>query len=315
MSMKLDIRNLLTDTRQLKRLIIVVGALLVVAVIAFGGYYYFDRFYSSRPKDADASIQKAQQALLQDPGNNDKRLNLARLYLMNNRPNDAIKYTNQVLISDPTNQPAWLVLGMSYALKDDPKSAIEPLQKYYDANKDSSMPGLNRELQASAYYLGDSFLKLGKPDQAEDPLVNAVRWSKTDADAMYKLGLVYSAQKKYDGALQMFSYATAFVPDYREAYEAMAKVFTENKQADLLNYAQGMVAYTQKDYKTAIDLLIKSSQAKSDFAPTFAGLGLAYEGMGDLEKSVDAYATALKLDPSNLTAQQGKQRVETLINK
>jgi tetratricopeptide (TPR) repeat protein len=313
--MKLDIQKALKDTRLLTRLIIAVGVLLVVTVLAFGGYYYYDRFYSARPKDADASIQKAEQALIQDPGSNEKRLNLARLYLVNSRVNDAIKYTNQVLLSDANNQGAWLVLGVSYALKGEPNSAIEPLQKYYDANKDSSMPGLNRELQEAAYYLGDSFLKLGKLDQAEEPLVNAVRWSKTDADAMYKLGLVYSAQKKYDGALEMFTYATAFVPDYREAYEAMAKVFTENNQADLLNYAQGMVAYTQKDYKTAIDLLLKSAQAKSDFAPTFAGLGLAYEGTGDLKKSVDAYSTALKLDPSNLTAQQGKQRVETLINK
>ena len=55
----------------------------------------------------------------------------------------------------------------------------------------------------------------------------------------------------------MFTYATAFVPDYQEAYEAMAEVFTLIQEPDYNNYAQGMVAYAKKDYKTAIDLLLK----------------------------------------------------------
>jgi tetratricopeptide (TPR) repeat protein len=314
-SMKLAIQNLLTDTRLLKRLIIALGALLVVSVIGFGGYYYYDRFYSAKPKAMDLTIQKAEQDLIQDPGNNEKRMDLAQLYLVNNRITDAIRYTNQVLLSDPNNQRGWLVLGLSYALKGEPASAIEPLQKYYDANKESDMPGLNRSLQSAAYYLGDSYFQLGKTDQAVEPLENAVRWSKTDADAMYKLGQVYTTLKKYDDALQMFTYATAFVPDFQEAYEGMAKVFTQTQNPDLFNYAQGMVAFSKKDYKTAIDLLLKSAQAKSDFAPTFAGLGLTYEASGDLQKSIGAYEAALKLDQNNLTAQQGRQRVEVLINK
>ena len=170
-------------------------------------------------------------------------------------------------------------------------------------------------LQTSAYYLGDSYLKLGQPDKAIEPLENDVKWSKTDADAMYKLGLVYTEVKNYSDAIAMFTFSTAFVPDYREAYEGMAKVYTLTQKPELVDYAQGMVAYSKKDYKTATDLLLKSAQVKSDFAPTFAGLGLAYEASGELQKSIGAFETALKLDQYNLTAQQGRQRVETLSNK
>lgn len=122
--MKLEIQNLLTDTRLLKRLMIAVGTLLVVAVIGFGGYYYYDRFYSAKPKAMDLTIQKAEQALVQDPSNPEKRMDLAQLYLVNNRYADAIQYTNQVLIADPNNQRAWLVLGLSYAMKGDRKSVV-----------------------------------------------------------------------------------------------------------------------------------------------------------------------------------------------
>jgi lipoprotein NlpI len=103
--------------------------------------------------------------------------------------------------------------------------------------------------------------------------------------------------------------------NYREVYEGMAKVFTLTHEPDYLNYAQGMVAYSKKDYQTATSLLLKSAQAKPDFAPVFAGLGMAYEAQTDYLKSRDAFDTALKLDPTNLAAQQGKQRVEILINK
>jgi tetratricopeptide (TPR) repeat protein len=305
---------MLTDTRLLMRLIIIVGTLLVVVALAFGGYYYYDRYYSSEPTAMELTIKKAEQALVQDPKSADKRMDLAELYLVNSRYPDAIEYASQVLLTNAQNQRAWLVLGLGYALKGEPAASIEPLEKYYAANKDSEMPGLNRTLQTAAYYLGDSYYKLGQAEKAVEPLENAVRWSKTDADAMYKLGVVYSKLKKYEDALAMFTYATAFVPDYQEVYEAMAEVFILIQEPDLNNYAQGMVAYSKKDYKASIDLLLKSAQAKSDFAPTFAGLGLAYEAVGDLQKSNDAFLTALKLDPNNLASQQGQQRVAKLIN-
>jgi tetratricopeptide (TPR) repeat protein len=309
------IQKLTTDTRLMKRLILLVSLLLVVAVLGFGAYYYYDRYYSSKPKKMELTIQQAEQALKTDPKSADKRMALAELYLFNSRYVEAITNANQVLLADPQNQRAWLVLGLGYAMKGDPSSAVEPLQKYYDAKKNSDMPGLNRSLQTAAFYLGDSYYKLGQPEKALEPLENGVRWSKTDADAMYKLGLVYTDLKKYDDALQMFTYATAFVPNYREVYEGMAKVFTLTHEPDYLNYAQGMVAYSKKDYQTATSLLLKSAQAKPDFAPVFAGLGMAYEAQTDYLKSRDAFDTALKLDPTNLAAQQGKQRVEILINK
>jgi tetratricopeptide (TPR) repeat protein len=313
--MKLDFRKMIADTRTLERLILAVGILLVVAVIGFGVYYYIDRFHTDKQTTMDLSIQQAEQELAKDPQNSEKRLELANIYLINSRYQDARRLAQDVLLVEPDNQQSWLILGVSLALDGKPDEAIEPLQKYYDANKDSEMPGLNRTLHTAAYYLGDSYYRTGQLEKAVEPLENAVIWSKTDADAMYKLGIVYSATERYDDALAMFTYATAFVPDYKEAYQGMVEVFTKINEPDYLNYANGMVAYTEKDYNKAIELLLKAAEAKPDFAPAFAGLGLAYEAVKDLQKSKDAYTAALKLDQSNLTAQQGLQRVDILINQ
>ncbi len=313
--MKLDWKKWSTDERLLKRLIIMVSALVVLVIVAFAGYYYYDRYYSAKPKAMDVNIQKAEQAVTLDPKNLDKRLDLANLYLINNRFTEAIANATQVLQQDPQNQKGWLILGLGYAMISKPEAAVEPLQKYYDANKNSPMPGLNKTLQTAAYYLGVSYYKMGQVDKAAEPLENAVGWAKTDADAMYQLGLVYTAQKNYNDALAMFTYATTLVPDYREAYEGMANVFTQTNQTDLVNYAQGMVSYSNKDYAKAVELLLKSVQAKADFSPAFSGLGLSYEALGDLQQAKVAFDTALKLEQTNLTAQQGSQRVANLLNK
>ena len=111
--MKLGMSKMLTDTKQLKRLIIVVSVLLVVSVLAFSAYYYYDRFYSSKPTAMTTTINKAEQDFAQDPNNLAKRLDLAQMYLVNKRYTDAINYSSPVLLAAPKNQRAWMLLGIS----------------------------------------------------------------------------------------------------------------------------------------------------------------------------------------------------------
>jgi tetratricopeptide (TPR) repeat protein len=231
------------------------------------------------------------------------------------RYTDAITQAQQVLASEPENQRGWLVIGVASANTGNPADAIDPLTRFVDARKNEDMPGLDKSLQAAAYYLGDSYLQLGKPQEAIEPLTQAVNWSQTDADAMYKLGMAYSALQDYPKAVNMFSAATAFVPDFLEAYDAMAIAFDAAGKPDYGDYARGMSAYSKKDYKTAIELLQKSAQAQPGYAPTFAGLGMAYEALGRLQEALDAYQTGVQLDPNSFNASRGAERVQKLLNK
>ena len=307
--------KLFSNTYQLQRIIILLAILLVVAVVSFAGYYYYDRYYQPQPRIAQQTIAQAEQALREDPQNTGKRLNLAEIYMLNRRYDDAIARAVEVMTVEPDNQRAWLVLGVANALKGNPADAIDPLEKFLEANKDAEMPGLNKSLQSAAYYLGDSYLKLNQPDKAVTALEKAVDWSQTDADAMYKLGLAYASVNRFEEAVNMFHKATVFVPNYTEAYAGMGNVFDATNQPDLANYARGMVAFSTKDYNRALDLLQKSASAKSDFAPTFDGLGMTYEAMNDLPNAKAAFEKALVLDPNDFTASNGVQRVTALLNK
>jgi tetratricopeptide (TPR) repeat protein len=307
--------KLFSNTYQIQRLIVLVGVVLVLAVGSFAGYYYYDRYYRPEPKAIDVSIEQAEQAVQADPKNTNARLKLAEIYMTNNRWNDAIAQASQVGVAEPDNQFAWLVIGVSNANNGQPASAIEPLTRFVEARQGEEMAGLDHQLQSAAYYLGDSYLQLGQPKDAILPLEQAVNWSTTDADAMYKLGLAYGGVKDYDKAVNVLQGAVAFVPDYLEAYIAMAGDYQAMNKPELVDYANGMIAYSKKDYLSARDLLLKSVQAKPDFAPTFVGLGRVYEGLNDLPNAKSAYEAALKLDPNNFTATNGIQRIDALLKK
>ncbi len=308
--------SMFSGSNQLVRIIILAGVLLVLLAVAFGSYYYFDRYYApAQPEVQEMNVAQAEQAVRDDPQNVESRLALAETYLFAGEFEDAITQANQVLAIESENQRAWLVVGVSSTNLGKPADAIEPLTRFINARKDEEMPGLDRSLQAAAYYLGESYLQLNQPQEAIEPLTQAVTWSMTDADSMYKLGMAYLAVQDYPKAIAMFEAATAFVPNYLEAYEAMAQAYDADGKPEYGDYARGMAAYAIKDYQAAVDLLLKAAQSLPDFPLVFGGLGLAYEGVGDLQAALDAYHAALRLDPNNFTANTGIERVSALLGE
>jgi tetratricopeptide (TPR) repeat protein len=308
-------KDILSDTHQLTRIVILLGVLVVLVLASFASYYYYDRYYSNEVPAGQNVITQAQQAVQKDPQNPEVRLALAEAYMVNRRYDDALGEANQVMAAFPDNQHAWLVVGVANALVGNPKDAVEPLQKFFDANKDVEMPGLNKTLQAAAYYLGDSYLQLNQPDLAIPVLEKAVEWSQTDADAMVKLGTAYNDVGRFENGVTMFQAATRFVPDYTEAYQGMIASYLGLNEADYANYARGMVAFSQKDFKTALDLLLKASQAEPEYVPALNGLGLTYEALSDLQNAKASYEAVVKLAPEDFTATTGLQRVDAQLNK
>ena len=313
----LDFLNerIFSSTYQIRRLIVLLVVIIGLLLLSFGSYYYYDRYYRTQQPMSQQSVSQAEAAVRADPQNPDKRISLAEVYMLNRRFDDAILQANQVMTAQPNNERAWIVLGIAYANSNRPAQAIDPLTKYFNAHKDDDMAALNRSLISAAYYLGDSYLQLNQPDKAIPPLVKAVAWSQSDADAMYKLGMAFMGIKDYASAIEMFTRATNFVPNFTEAYQAMEKAYTASNQQDLATYARAMVAFSQKDYQAALPLLLQVTKAQPNFAPGFAGLGSVYEATNDLKDAQAAYQAAVKIDPNNFAASNGLQRVNMVLGK
>jgi tetratricopeptide (TPR) repeat protein len=309
------VQKYLSSSRQVTRIIIYAVIALLLVVGSFAGYYWFDRFYSPQQSVEQITVAQAEQAVQANPTDLKTRLILAETYLVYGRYEDALSHATQVFTQDPTLQGAWLVMGVANYFIGKPADAITPLTNYVDAFKDEEMPGLDKKLQEASYYLGLSYLNLDQPDKAILPLEQTVGWSQLDADAMYKLGLAYAGVKRYEDAVNMYAKAISFVPNFAEAYQAMADAYDLGGKPELGDYARGMLAYSKKDYPAALKLLLKSAKAFPDYAPIFAGLGLTYEAQNDLVNAKVSFETAVTLDPNNYTAKRGIERVAALLNK
>lgn len=310
------IKNLLSDNNQLQRIIIFAAIALVLAVGSFGFYYYQDRYVRSDDvSPINKSISDLEQAIRADPENLDLRIALAESYLVAENFDQAITQSLQVLEKDATKDRAYMVLGVAYASQKKCADAISPLQKFVEIHQASPMASSDNVLETGLYYLGDCKLQLNQPQEALPLLEAAVQINRTDADAFYKLGEAYRLTDQHDQAIKSYERAVLFVPNFTEAYQGMVDSYTTQGKNDYATYARGMVAYSVKDYETAVTELEQLKIILPDYAPVYLGLGLSYEGLGNLEAAREILKKTLEIDPENFAAQQALGRVESVIGK
>lgn len=303
------------DPRNLRRAILIVGALLIVILVAFSAYYYWDRFVPrGAMSPAEIAIQEAVQAVKDNPQDPALRLALAKLYYENRMYEQSLEQSQQLLQIAPDSQEALLIAGMSHVRLDQPADAIPLLQKVIDARKDSAIAKSDMILEMVYYFVGDSFIKLGQFADAVPPLEAAIEIMPTDADAHYRLAIAYQGMGEHEQALDHFQEAVRFVPDFTEAYEGMVDSYTALHRPGYADYAQGMVAFANKDYDTAESYLLKAVDALPEFLPALLGLGLTYEKQGNLTAAQDVLERALAINPHDLATRQALGRVQASLS-
>ena len=305
------IKKILSDTNQLQRIVVLAAATLVVMLVSFGVYYYNDRYVRSGDvSPISQSINELEEAVRADPQNMDLRLALAENYLLNQNYDKAIEQAVQVLQTDPNKDGAYLILGVAYSSMEQYQPAIEPLKKFIEIHEAQPMANVDNALETALYYLGDCYMKLNQPQDAIPQFTRALQINRTDADAFYKLGDAYRLTSQHEQAIQSYESAVLFVPNFTEAYQGMVDSFTAQGKKDYAAYARGMVAYSVKDYDTAVAEMEPLANVLTDFAPLHLGLGLSYEGLGDLLSAKVSVLKALELDPENFAAQQALGRID-----
>ncbi len=305
----------LLSPRNLRRAIIAVSALLFVILAAFTGYYYWDRFV---PRGAlspvEIAIQEAEEAVRENPQDPELRLALARLYFENNMYPEALDQAQQLLLVEPDNQDGLLIASMALIRLDQRAEAIPLLQKVIDFRKDSELAKEDLILEMVYYFQGESYNKLGQYAEAAPVLEEAINIMPTDADAHFQLGIAYQGLGKHEEALDHFHEAVRFVPDFTEAYQGMVESYNALHRPGYAEYAQGMLAFTQKDYQTAEAHLLKAIDILPEFVPALLGLGLTYEKMGNLSAAQEVLQQAVSIDPHDLASRQALGRVEASLN-
>ena len=299
----------------IQRAIWIILALLVATLVLFGGYYYWDRYIHLGDKSPiELNVEALEQAIRDDPQNPETRVALAEYYLDQGEPQKAFEQSKQVLTLYPDNESAMLISGIAAVRMKQPETALAPLEQFVAARKDHPMAKTDNALETAYYFLGESYLKLERPDDAISALEAALLIKKTDADALYQLGQAYQSDGQPETALDRYQQAVRLVPDFGEAYNGMIESYTTLGKPDYVAYARGMQAFTLQDWETAKTHLEYATQALPNFASAFLGLGLTYEKLGNMEAAQTAIEKAIQLDQSDFAAQQALGRIQSTLN-
>ncbi len=302
------------STKTLQRAVWLTAAAVAIVLAAFIGYYVWDRYIHLGDKSPlELNIEHIEQAVRDDPENPDARVALAETYLTAGQYEQALDQANQVLALYPDNDKALLIAGIAHVRLNQPQAAIEPLERFTTLRQDLPMAQSDMALEAAYYFLGESYVKLERYADAIPALEAALRISATDADALYQLGLAYQDSGQPEAALEQYQKAVRLVPNFAEAYQAMGQSYTALGKPDYATYAQGMEAFSHKDYETAARHLEQATRALPDFAPAFLGLGLTYERMGRLDEALAAIEQAMALDADDFATQQALGRIRTIL--
>ncbi len=182
----------------------------------------------------------------------------------------------------------------------------------------SAPPSPKKGQSSEHFYLGDAYLREGKPSAALKELTLAKKLDSNNPDIRHELGLTYTALGNYIEAEKEFKKAISLRPNYPEVYNNLgllylrqgkwkeAEKYFKNAISDAL-YATPEDAYTnlgfcyfiQKRYKQALTSFKGAIQNNKGCVPAYLGLAQTLEALGQDLQATKTYTLALQYAPEN----------------
>jgi tetratricopeptide (TPR) repeat protein/transglutaminase-like putative cysteine protease len=131
--------------------------------------------------------------------------------------------------------------------------------------------------------LSQIYLSTGRQDEGLDALRKAVDASPESSIANKMLAFGLMQTKKYDEALKIWQRLQKLTPDDQDVTDNMVLIYMQ-----------------QKHYDEAIQLLEASLKGHPDNVRDLYQLGFAYVKVGNTEKGLASYQSALKLKPNSI---------------
>jgi tetratricopeptide (TPR) repeat protein len=131
------------------------------------------------------------------------------------------------------------------------------------------------------YFLGLTYLALGRTEQALAPLETLHELRPSDLDVQYQLGGTYFALARYD-----------------EAEPLLEEAFRRQPDLDHLGYYVGFLRYRHKDYQRAAEAFAATKTSNPDIrqlASFYRGLSLGILGLSD--QALSELASAQQVQP------------------
>jgi tetratricopeptide (TPR) repeat protein len=284
-------------------------ALVLVAVLAIGAPVAAQKNVAVQLQDADkllssgdvaGAVAALQKIVAASPSLFEARLPLGRALDLEGRHADARVHLEQALrlaSDDEQRTDALIALGISYAFESKPDEAA----RYYQRAFDAAMQADDRAAAAGrANALGRIYLESGNVRKAEEwyrtgfetakkipglPASQAALWEMRWHNAM---GRIAARRGQRDAALKHAA----------EAKSLLDRGGNEN-QAVFYPYLLGYIAFFSKDYKGAIEELLKGDQQD----PFVLGLiAQSYQRLGDNARAEEYFRKVMAIPAHSINS-------------
>lgn len=275
------------------------------------------RIYLKQNK-VDKAIEEAEKLAASDPGDPDYLLEGAEILVANDRNDQAISWIDRALKLNPDLPQAHVLLADIYRKKGDMARVTKEINQVL-ANPNLEAGLKARILSSYAGMTGES------PTAQKDALGMAQTLAKTspnDPKTQVMLADLLMQQGKKADARDAYAKAARLDGSIYEVWGALLQLDGELSQVDsvlvhsekalevfptqgLFWYSNGSANLVKRRYQQAVDALEESKKlliasANSELKRGIdAQLGDAYNGIGEYDKSNEAYEAVLKVDPLN----------------
>lgn len=267
----------------------------------------------------DEALVLINQAITQEPENERhyfiKAFNLNCKGLSYNK--EALQVINQALTINPNYSAGLSIKALIFSEMKEYDKAIVLFDKAIMLDPKNSFAYNHKGL----YYKS-----LGKDDKSKEFFELAIKVDPYFSVAHDNLGDYYMSKYKYEEAQKCFENAVQNNPDNTHALTNLAKCLNENKKPDEAMKWIDKAIENEPDYPWALDLKgtllfdkkmyaesVKFFEKAVSFRPEhpdfITNLGWAYLNSGNSSDAYDQFILALDIDPSNYSAEKGKDKI------
>lgn len=200
----------------LSKAIMVIGVVIAIIIIIglAVGYAFFWNKYEQQTF-VDVELKSALQQVKDAPDNAMAHLRLGYAYLLRGDVQGGLKEYQEAYRLDPKNRQVKYNLALGYMASKQYGEAIKLLEPL-------AAEGL---LDFEAHFsLAEAYYESGQYDKAVGEFGKTIEIRPGAADSYYYMGLAYEKMGDKKKALESFNQALRFVPNYREALEAKARL-------------------------------------------------------------------------------------------
>ncbi len=236
-------------------------------------------------------------------------------------------FADTAIREDITYVDAWIIRGYTAYLKQDYESSLEDLRHAYEL--DTIRPETH-------YFLALALLKTNNRPEAAIYLEKSLDHNFAfENDVRWKLIEIYSAQQRYDKALELYQNTVKldprpqkFIPAVHTAIDLLKKpevalnitesLLAKNEDDVLAMNLHAWSLITNQEYEEAEALLESALDKDDENARTYLNLGLLEESQNNLSKAKKYYKKSYELgkeDPTDTVVNLAAEKYNQLINE